>query len=291
MRFSASRVKTWMDCPLRAHFHYDLKLPTDRINAKAVFGTCIHKALEHYNLTGNHKGARTMFLDLWQNPEKVGAPVHQLWWPKYTSFGSLKERGTQIIDEFHERCEWDKRTVIATEHPFCVPFGEHELMGYVDLVETRMSGKGKNLLRIVDYKTASKQPNYAALNLDVQFTIYLYASTCREFWFGATLPDGSPDPDFPPVDNAEWMYQMYNNLPRRAIWYHLWGPKEIDAGRREEADFMRLYRVCCEIDKANQAGIHVPKLGENCQLCDYRDPCGIEIPTKEELAAQEDAWI
>lgn len=290
MRFSASRVKTWMTCPLQAHFQYDLKVPVEKNNAKAVFGNCIHSALEHYNQTGNHKGAEKLFLDLWHNPEKVGAPVHTLWWPRMTNFNGLRQRGIEIIADFHERCEWDSREVIATEHPFLVPFGEHELTGYVDLVEMRKSGKGKNLLRVVDYKTAARQPNYGELTLDVQFTIYLYASMQREFWFGATN-DGEPDPDFPPIDNAEWVYGMHGNQPRRAIWYHLWTLKEIDAGPRDQSDFDRLYRVCCEIDKADKAGVHVPKLGEHCTLCDFRDPCGIEIPTKETLMAQDEAWI
>jgi len=283
-----------MTCPLQAHFQYNIKVPVEKNNAKAVFGNCIHTALEHYNKTGSHDGAVKIFLDLWHNPEKVGAPANTLWWPKMTNFLGLRQRGIEILGDFHERCEWDTRTVIATEHAFLVPFGEHELTGYVDLVETRKSGKGKNLLRIVDYKTAARKPNYGELTLDVQFTIYLYASMQPEFWFGnpITLPDGTVNTtDFPPMDNAEWMHSMYDGLPRRAIWYHLWTLSEIDAGPREQKDFERLYRVCCEIDKADKAGIHVPKLGEHCTLCDFRDPCGIEIPTKEELAAQEHAWI
>lgn len=291
MRFSASRIKQWMTCPLQAHFHYDLHVPVERINAKATFGTIIHTALEHYNNHRDPVAAEKIFIDLWHNPEKVGAPVSQMWWPRGNNFGNLKERGVNIIRDFHERCEWDKRTVIATEHPFLVPFGEHELTGYVDLLEVRQSGKGKNLLRVVDYKTAARQPNMGELALDVQFTIYLYASTCPEFWFGRTLEDGTPDPDYPPIPNAEWMHSMYDDLDRRSIWYHLWTQKEIDAGPRDDSDFMRLYRVVCEIAKASEAGIHVPKLGENCTLCDYRDPCGVEIPTREELIAQDSAWI
>lgn len=64
-RFSASRIKTWMDCSLQAHFHYDEKLP-DQANAKGVFGTCIHAALDLYNKTGNLEAAIDLFKDLWQ---------------------------------------------------------------------------------------------------------------------------------------------------------------------------------------------------------------------------------
>jgi hypothetical protein len=281
LRFSASRLKTWMTCPLQAKFRYEDHEPR-LVNAKAAFGTAVHSGLQIYNTTGDVEKGVAQFLDLWTNPEKMDS-VPQ-YWPRNTSYGGLRKRGQDIIRDVHERTAWDTRVVVATEHPFLVPFGEHELTGFVDLVEVRRSGKGKDILRIVDYKTSSYQPNMGALALDVQFTIYIYASTCREFWYGNGV-------DFPPVDNVDWAFEMYDDLPRRAIWYHLWGMKEVDAGPRADKDFMRLYRVCEQVAAAQEAGIYVPKIGENCTLCDYQEPCGVEIPTAEQLREQEDAWI
>lgn len=293
MRFSASKLKTWMTCPMRAHLHYDLKVPTTHQNAKAVFGTIIHACLEKYNHDGDGDAAVAMFKDLWGNPEKVGSPVETLWWPKMTSFNSLRTRGIELLKKFHEQCEWDRREVIATEHAFLVPFGEHELTGYVDLLEVRRSGRGRDLLRVCDYKTASRRPNMAELALDIQFTVYMWAVEQPEFWFGAKLPDGTPDPDFPPIVNADWWWQMANDLDRRAIWVHLWDHKDIDAGPRVDTDFLRMYRVCTEIEKADRLDVHVPKIGDPCLLCDYKDPCAMQvhIPTAAELAAQDAAWI
>lgn len=287
MRFSASKLKTWMKCPMQAHLHYDLKLDSPTNNAKAVFGTIIHACLEHYNHTGDVGVAIATFKDLWGNPEKVGAPVETLWWPKMTSFMSLRTRGIDLLTKFHAQCEWDKRTVVATEHPFLVPFGEHELTGYVDLLEVRLSGKGKQLLRVCDYKTASRRPNMAELALDIQFTVYMWAVQQREFWFG----DGTPD--FPSIENAEWAWELYSQLPARAIWVHLWDHRDIDAGPRVDADFLRMYRVCTEIEKADRLQVHVPSIGDACLFCDYKEPCAMQvhIPTPAELAAQEHAWI
>jgi hypothetical protein len=283
-RYSASRLKTWMDCSLQAHFHYDEKLP-GQPNAKAVFGTCIHQALELYNNTANLEAALALFKDLWHNPEKVGSPVDTLVWPKMTTYGGLRDRGIAILKDVDARLHWDSRDVIAAEHRFLVPFGDFELTGVVDLLETRRSGKGKNLLRIVDYKTSSRQPNTAELALDVQFTIYLFASTQREFWVGN-------GPDFPGLPNGEWLYETLSDMPRRAIWYALWTQKEIDAGPRDDADFMRLYRVVQQIDRATQLEVWVPHIGEACQLCAYANgPCPVEIPTRDQLAAQDDAWL
>lgn len=287
LRYSASRLKTWMTCAMQAHLKYDLRIPAEKSNAKAVFGTCIHAALEHYNQYGNVDQAVALFKDLWQNPEKVGAPAETFWWPKMTSFGGLKERGVALLRTFHDQCEWDKREIIATEHPFLVPFGAYELTGYVDLLEVRRSGRGEDILRVCDYKTSSRRPNMAELALDVQFTVYMWAVEQDEFWFG------HGNADFPAVPNAAWVREMTRDLRTRAIWIHLWDHKEIDAGPRVDTDFLRLYRVCQEIEKADAAGIHVPRIGDPCVFCDFREPCAMQvhIPTADELASQPGAWI
>lgn len=283
-RYSASRLKTWMACSLQAHFHYDDKL-SGPPNAKAVFGTCIHAALDLYNTTANLNGALDLFKDLWHNPEKVGSPVEQLVWPKMTSYGSLRERGIAILKDHDSRMQWDKREVVATEHKFLVPFGRFELTGYVDLLEVRKSGKGKTLLRVVDYKSSTRAPNIAELALDIQFTIYVFASLQPEFWIGN-------GPDFPGLPNGEWLYETYQQMPRRAIWYHLWNQKELDAGSREDGDFMRLYRLCEQVDRATQLQVWVPRIGDACGLCPFSSgPCPVEVPTRAQLEAQDEAWM
>ena len=283
LTFSASRLKTWMECSMKAHLHYDQRLP-QRQSGKASFGTIIHACLEFYNNTGNLKAAVDMFDDLWHNPEKLG--VAPDYWPKMTTWEGLRQRGRAILRQVDEQLNWDKREVLATEHPFKVPFGRYYLNGFVDLVEFRRSGNGNTLLRIVDYKTASRRPTQAALYLDIQFTVYLYASLQPEFWTG--LPG---EPDYPGMANGEWLYETARDVPRRAIWYHLWDAKEIDAGRRDLNDFRQLYRVCEQVDLANRTGIHIPHIGEACTFCDYHEPCGVDIPTPEQVRAQPDAWI
>lgn len=625
MRFSASRLKSWQRCPLAANFKYNEKHPVEAINAKAYFGTCIHKALELYNNDGNLIHALATFNNMWENPENAD----KFYWPRNTSYNGLKERGNAILRDTHDRLKLEHRTVLATEHAFLVPFGHHELTGYVDLLEIRQSGRGKSLLRIVDYKSSSRQPNFGELFLDIQFcadtdteilsrrgwlkhhqvlvgedvltldqqsgvsvwqpaeavnvfpavrqrmlamegkahsslttmnhrwpvthtvsgesgwrteqrivkseqltnadkvlcaaptvnlptdpkfsdafvelmawywtegqdfgggagcvigqspthnphlvarinsvlitlygppsttlrgtgatpawrvtegqgrdvtrfylngaalapllpyvadrrrhiveprfvsmltssqltifintaidadgstqnrcrvitqsgvdggrerlsllqmacslagirtsllyrpvagngkyagrpswrlslkerrpyfrvhprvrseveytgdvwcpttsngtwlarrngqvyftgnTTYVYASLQPEFWYGN-------GPDFPAMNNAEWAKEMHFDLPRRAIWYHLWNQKEFDAGPRDDDDFMRLYRLCDSIEKAQNAGIFVPKIGEECSICDYKEPCGMPIPTPVEIAGQQEAWI
>lgn len=274
MRFSASRLKTWQACQLQARFKYVDMLPPGPQNAKASFGVCIHDSLALYNTTGNIGLAIERFRHNWINPERLGVTPQV--WPKMTSFGSLMARGITALENYHAVARWDDRRVLATEHEFTVPFGEHELHGFVDLIDVRKSGKGKELLRITDYKTNSKRPNMAELALDIQFTVYDYASRQREFWT---------------MNNGAKLYEEFKDKARRDIWFHLWDGVELDAGDRDQKDFERLYQLCVAIQKAHDAEVFVPRIGDACLFCPYTEPCGLTVPTQQDLAAEPMAWI
>jgi RecB family exonuclease len=144
-----------MNCQQQVKFQETVPLAEPSIHSKTVFGTCIHDALEEYNKTGDVEDAKERFAVTWANPELLCDP------PTYwtgTQYGSLMERGLQILDEYHDKQKWERRTVVATERKFCVPFGEHLLSGIVDLVEYKRSGTGRPTLRIVDYKSTSSKP-------------------------------------------------------------------------------------------------------------------------------------
>lgn len=273
MRFSASTLKTWMACPLQAHFKKTMEY-TELRNGKTSFGTCIHDALERYNEDGDVDAAVERFKYTWENPEVLDAAIDI--WPKYTSYGSLRAKGIEMLKEYDSKNKWENRVVVATEHEFKVPFGEHELSGFVDLIEHKKNGQGKNILRIVDYKTTSKQPTLMQLRLDVQFTAYIYASLQPEFWMGYDNVPGLP--------NGEELYQKFKKMDRRGIWYHLMANKEINAGARDDGDFMRLYRVCLEIANAFHKEVFVPNIsGESCTFCPFTEVCAAVIPVIDKL--------
>jgi PD-(D/E)XK nuclease superfamily len=278
-RFSASKLRTWSNCPLQGFFKYIELIPEPQ-SAKASYGSILHDALRYYNQTGNIEGAIRQFRDHWKNPEKVGLAPD--WWPKGATYDKLLAQGTSVLERYHDSLKWDQRTVVAFEHPFLVPFGEYELMGYVDLLELRRSGNGQRLLKVVDYKGGYWQPKTVQLLLDIQFTVYLYAVDQREFWVG----NGTPD--FPAIPGGERLYEELANVPRRAIWYHLDSLKEIDAGARKDEDYARLYRLCVEVLKAQKARVFVPRIGDACSLCSYTKECGIDPSVRMD---DDDRWF
>lgn len=165
MRFNPSFLKVWQDCQLKGKFEHIDEYPR-RQHIKATFGSCIHHALELYNLTGDVEESKKRFLHLWQHPEEINATPQDF--GQY-QMGTLRAKGLEILDNYHEKTILETREVIATEHRFCVPIGNHEVSGIVDLVEWRISGRGIPILGIVDYKTNTKKPTLNDLRLDLQF--------------------------------------------------------------------------------------------------------------------------
>lgn len=240
-----------------------------------MFGTAIHHAAELYNQTGDITKAQALFAKEW-------AKADPDYWPKQTDYAGLRRRGKDILEALENHYRAQDRRVIGTEIPFLVPFGEHELHGYVDLVETQRSGTGHEVIKIVDYKTNSSNPTRYELALDVQFTVYHYAVSRKEFWCG--MPG---NPEFPGVENGEWLWAtVAQDVPKRCIWFSLWTGKQLDAGPRTLVDYGRLYRVCDEILKANEHQVYVPKVGSACTYCDYTEQCVMDIPVT--LAAFDD---
>lgn len=280
MILSATRIKNWMACPMQLKLAKEHPEIEEKQWAKTHFGTIIHAALEFYNSPeGTLEGSKDLFLTAWDDPESFGLPPVEEWhYGKGTNYGGLRERGPLILDEYHEKQKWEKRIVLATEHPFVVPIGEHHLRGFVDLIETKVSGGGKPVVRIVDFKSTSRQPTLNALKFDVQFTTYIYASLQPEFWLG------NPEFDSPAMANGEELYENYKSYARRAIWYHLWGNKELDAGARTDADFMRLYRCITAIVDAIEKDVYIPDISaDTCTFCDYAEFCPVMIPVVDKL--------
>lgn len=274
MRFSASMLGKWMTCPLQAKFHYIDKIPSRKSSAM-VFGTIVHLALEHYRHHKDVDKAIDMFKTAWDDPDQVGEKIE--YWNKRTSAGSYREKGIEIIRNFHEKSQIESRKLLATEHGFKVPIGEHELVGYVDLLEAVRSNNGGHLLRIVDLKTGSKQPFYDALRNNIQFTIYDYASRQPEFWLG--YPG---DEEFVGLPNGGELWDKYRDAKRMGVWWHLSGDKEINVGERDQKDFERLYRVIDEVARAIEHEVFVPNIsGDSCTFCDHTVECGVTIPSSE----------
>lgn len=268
MKFSASMIKSWMQCQQQAKFGYIDKLPQKQ-NAAAEFGTAVHLALEQYNKGMTIEEAKDVFADYWvhvtQDPELI--------WPARTSFGSYREKGLKMLDEHHESRKWATDTLIAQEMRFCVPIGRHELSGIIDAIYV---DEATRTLNVCDYKSGYR-PNSENLHLNIQFTSYIWAVSQREFWVGI---DGSDK--YVGFSNGEELFEKYEDYRKSGFWLDLRNAKSYSVGPRGTVDIVRLYRCLDAIEEAITAGVFVPNIsGDSCRICSFQDECTAYLSSEQ----------
>jgi RecB family exonuclease len=278
MKVSASLLKTWMKCSLQARYKYIESLP-DKSNAAAAFGSAVHIALELYNNVHDVDVAERAFLEMWDNPDEFDLAIDV--WPPRTSFGAYRERGVDFIRKYHEENKWVKKEIIATEHRFCVPLGDHFVSGIIDVIEVPDK---TTTLKIIDFKSGYR-PNSQGLNHDVQFSTYLYAPTQKEFWCGSD-EDRKKYTGFP---NGEELWERFQSYETVGIWYDLRNTKEYHVGPRDQSDYDKLLMCIEQIARAIELEVFVPDIsGDSCGLCSYRDICPL-FSSRKELQSVEDS--
>lgn len=256
MKISQSGIQLWSKCPEAFRQRYVLKTPSKQ-SAAASFGTVMHFALEVYHQNnGDFELAKRTFEHYWQHPEQLGcAPEYYL--PR-TSWSSYRTQGQNMLNAYHEGQHWTQDEVIALEHNFVLPLGEHTLNGYIDLVRIKQTDKGL-VLDVADFKTGKKA---FFLRYNVQFTAYLWAVQQPNFW------DQHPE--------GEYWKTRTAGMDVTATWISLKDSEEIDVGPRGPEDFHRLQKTVDSLAKSVEAEIFVPTLsGDACAYCDYFKECGL----------------
>lgn len=277
MKVSASLIKTWMRCPLQGKYKYIDGLP-DQSNAAAAFGSAVHLALELYNNVKDVGKAEGAFLEIWDNPDEFDLSIDI--WPPRTSFGAYRERGVEFIRNYHEATKWVKKQILATEHRFCVPIGDHFISGIVDVIELP---EKSTTLKIVDFKSGYR-PNTMNLNHDTQFCTYLYAPTQKEFWCGS---DEDRD-KYTGFANGEELWEKFQNYEIEGIWYDLRNSKEYNVGPRTQKDYDKLLMCIEQIARAIEFEVFVPDIsGDSCGLCSYRDICPLFSPNVSSVSVED----
>ena len=266
LKMTASMLTEWMSCPLKAKYHHLDELPTLQ-SAAASFGVCVHDALDWYHKTGCDVNlAIEHFKKVWDHPELLSV-TPEYWLPR-TSFGAYRERGIRMITDYHENTKWAGRHLIASEHKFSVDIGEHQITGIVDWIEFTRGKEGQPQLKIGDFKTSTKKPYQSDLLLNVQFTLYCWASEQESFWMGYD------DEKYLPMDDGELYYNTFAGVERVGMWYHLNTAQEIYVGPRTQADYNRLYRCIDQVANAIEKEVFVPCIsGSTCGFCDFTETC------------------
>ena len=171
---SASRINTYLMCPLKYRFRYIENISPKFKNSGLAFGSAVHSALNwvhEYMLAGEKPGledALRIFRADWASQQ-----VETINYKKGESREGLQKLGEQLISIYY--AEYPDLKVRATERPFKVPLEdlttgesfEVPLFGYFDLV------LDDDVL--VEIKTAKRDYGVQDLQRNIQLSAYAYA--------------------------------------------------------------------------------------------------------------------
>ena len=154
MSLSYSRLRTFLQCPLRYHFEYVEKAPVEFTSADRLFGRAMHMTLAQYGLglmtgeplSGEH--LNNLFLNTWHDLLKQHDKVR---------FGKcqaadLEIRGIGLLNQFCQ--DYQPQQVIGVEEPFSTALDSIPFKGQVDWLEEDELGNPI----LVNIKTASRRP-------------------------------------------------------------------------------------------------------------------------------------
>lgn len=249
IKLSATRVKTFLQCPRQYRFHYVDEIPTMLTGALA-FGQVIHQVLHNlqmWRLTHgeplNAQVAMYDFTRLWEEIESTEKPLFKT----ETEYAEYEELANLILSGYVE-AHRDKPPPILLEYPFEIPLQDkvsgrkYLLRGIIDRVDQADNG-----LVIVDYKTSKRKPSPRQLAEDLQLTIYAFAAN-----------------------------HLFEQEVTRIVYYHLRDQTELEVTRSGGAIKVLLSETLPTVAGEIACKHFDPKPGYYCRFCEYRELCNEE---------------
>ena len=271
MKLSASQLKSWQSCALQTKYSYIDGLPSP-MGSAAMFGSAVHEAIDRFHKGANEEQAVQIFIEevTKQEPD---------YWNRMTTLTGYLDQGERMIREYIASLEWADYNVMASEFRFMVDIGEHQVSGIVDIMQLPHNHSS---LDIVDLKTG-RRPILDTLHLDIQFSLYLYATYQKEFWCGYP---GEED-KYSGFEKGEELFEYFKDIPRRGFWYDLKKNEPINVGDRTMRDFARIYRLIEQVARAVEHEVFIPSInGDTCTWCSYNDICPVFFEKDEDAQAE-----
>lgn len=264
MKVRQSTIRQFGGCPRQYYYSEVLGLGKEQVGSLTVLGSIFHYALDVYETYGRDLDlAKRTFEYYWEHPGELGEKID--FWHRGSTFLSLLDRGTKMLEQFAELEPW-RGQLVGTELHFEVPLGPHTLTGTIDKLWVH---PGAKRLDVVDFKTGAVVPS--KLRYHLQFTAYCYASMRPEFWAG--------------IKGFEDGHLKFGGFVRDGWWYQARDNKMFNAGERTALDYKRLYLAVEAMEQTIEAGVFpLDANGENCGYCPFVESvCGSEMPNPVDL--------
>ena len=243
---SASQLETYEDCPLRYFYEYVLRVRADS-NVYAELGTLVHAVL-------------AAFLDPADDDVDYSRPGlrelgERMWRDDLARYRPQVEEARRDYFDMLDRW-WDEEgtvsrpDVLAVERRFEVDVGPHRITGSIDRIDRRNGG-----LRIVDYKTGSRETSAEEMPDNLQLAVY-HLAACRDAELAACGP----------ATNLDLMFLRSMKVRSQPV-----------TPDHEAATEARVLAVADSI----LAEEFEPSVHANCRVCAFHRLCPIQAAGRE----------
>jgi len=175
---SVSQVHLFQNCSRAYYWRYiqDVVVPPQ---ARQAEGSAVHKSLERAHRDCLKSGQVTsldIMLDAHNDAWKTLKPEIEVWDEDEDEERILK-RGRSFLTQYHAKY-LPKLKPVLIEKRFWISMGSKNvpLTGYIDLVADDLTDPAFTVSTVVDYKVVSKAKSQAAIDTDIQLTVYSHAA-------------------------------------------------------------------------------------------------------------------
>lgn len=249
---SFSSLSTWLQCPQKWRYRYQLGVrPAYRPGALA-FGAAIHSSLAvHFNALKKDAplpDLASVFAEHWRRQLDGDTPV--LLDDKQTP-ESMLQTGQAMLATYAKKVKLAGR-IVAAEEPFSIEIYDPDtgevspvrLVGALDLIVQKPGGS----FVICELKTASRRWSRSRLANDAQITAYSFAAPC------IGLGDASVE-----------VHLLLKSKQKPDC--------EIYQTTRDGRDHQDFLRTASGVIKAIDAEVFFPRRDWWCRSCEYAGPC------------------
>lgn len=163
LRLSASKIKTYIDCPLRFKFANILEVPSPPRTYFDI-GTSVHTVAEHLTELQKNGTKPTEKLALDILDKKWNSNAFQ----SDTEDRQAKEKAKEMVKTYLKWIEQNPNSPMGVEQRFTIEIGGIPFNGAVDRIEKTPDGE----FEVVDFKTGAVYENSKSIKDDPQMNIY-----------------------------------------------------------------------------------------------------------------------
>jgi DNA helicase-2/ATP-dependent DNA helicase PcrA len=164
LRLSASKIETYLDCPLKFKYAHVLEVPEPPRTYFDV-GTAVHAVAEHLTEMQKERGIKPT--------EELAFEILEKEWSSNafeseTQENQQKEKAKEMIRTYLKWISENQNTPVAVEQPFQLEIAGVLFTGYIDRVERRPDDD----YEVIDFKTGYAYENGSTIKENPQMNIY-----------------------------------------------------------------------------------------------------------------------